>query len=673
VNIEFNINNYTREDLHRIISKNISEIICLFDINKKLVLVSPSIEKVLGYSPDEINGQNWKHLIRTDQYDDFMSIIDSGLISSDFSRTGNRTKKTIEIELVKKDGSHIYAEIERIFLTDASDTVTGFFVSIRDITERKKTENEVLSNEKKFRYLIEKGSEVITILDDRGIIKYESPNHLRLLGYTDSEMIGHNAFDFIHPQDRPGLLEIFMKQISINDENSRVVYRSRHKNGSYRWIETTATNLLNDPDIAGVVCNSRDITDQKIFEESLKREIELRKEIEEDLRTLQQIALKANNAKDEFLANMSHELRTPLNAIMGLSDKLREVENLTGEQKEEITFIYNAGEDLLRKLNDILDISKIESQNLTIDKDLIDLNEMLSESLVINRHIAVKKGVTIEENIPPGLGTANADRPLIKQVIYNLLSNAIKFTEKGKRIGVDALRSMDEIYITVWDQGTGIETQNLGKIFDKFEQLQKGQSGKKGGTGLGLSISKKIVELHSGKLLVTSKIGSGSRFTIILPLSETDFMEPADEGVEDTEVRRVNPGLSGANHQYKILIVEDDPVNMTLINRTLEKAGYSIHCSQTGEEGIEKAKLNCFGMILMDIGLPGMDGIEAMKRIRDICSSRGVDPHVVALTANAMKGDREKYLNEGFDHYISKPFNREDLLSYIQRLSSHNH
>ena len=366
----------------------------------------------------------------------------------------------------------------------------------------------------------------------------------------------------------------------------------------------------------------------------------------------------ATLAKSQFLANMSHELRTPLNSIIGFCQILEKqtAENLSGKQMEYFENIRNSGDHLLEMVNDILDLSKIEAGKVDIVSAPFDFGKMLTRSPSIIRDVANQKNIQIDINIKPDLGWLSGDETRLKQVIYNLLSNAVKFTGSGKRIGIDASAGKENFTVSVWDEGVGIPSTHLEKIFDPFEQTKAGHTSAEEGTGLGLAISRQLIELHQGTLVATSQEGVGSRFTINLPgrlsAEETDAEKGA---VQDP------PQIDHLSTDARILVTEDNILNQQLIEAAL--ADYKLDIAGSGEEALQKVSEKEFDLILMDIQLPGIDGIETMKRLR-----QNLEKHIpiLAVTAFAMKGDEEMYLNEGFDDYVSKPVNIDLLLQKVE-------
>ncbi|MBF0227059.1 MAG: response regulator [Desulfobacterales bacterium] len=376
----------------------------------------------------------------------------------------------------------------------------------------------------------------------------------------------------------------------------------------------------------------------------------------------------ANQSKSIFLANMSHELRTPLNSIIGFIDLLenKRIDRLDENEDKWIHYIKVSSTYLLELINDILDLSKIEAGKVEINKKPFPYNDMLKRSPLTLKSIASKKKINMIVNIEDDLGWLNGDEVRIKQIIFNLLSNAIKFTNDGNRIGIDAWAEGDKIITVVWDEGIGIPKQYLEKIFDPFEQVNDCNI-LSNGTGLGLAISKKFIELHGGTITVESIYGKGSRFIIILP-------ERIDVQSEKKETRKISTisNIKPKSNIY-ILVVEDNENNLELIKDIMELNGYYfVDYVDTGEKTLELLLSKTYDLILMDVKLEkgNIDGVETMKIIKSFSfkTSSQKNIPIIALTAFAMKGDKERYIKEGFDDYISKPIDTGKLFEAINRL-----
>ncbi|PKL40425.1 MAG: hypothetical protein CVV44_02145 [Spirochaetae bacterium HGW-Spirochaetae-1] len=371
-------------------------------------------------------------------------------------------------------------------------------------------------------------------------------------------------------------------------------------------------------------------------------------------------AQSANKAKSQFLANMSHELRTPLNSILGFSQLLAlDGNNLTDPQMEYVEHINKSGKHLLAMVNDLLDLSRIDSGKISVRKEKFDIRTMLSQFPLTIKPLIDEKGLNLQLNVNENLGIINADMVRVNQIIYNLLSNAIKFTDAGKSIGIDARGNDGTITIEIWDEGPGIPEDEQKRLFEPFSQvgtaLQNSQ-----GTGLGLSISKHLADLHDGDLNLVSTPGKGSRFILTLP----GRME--DKRSVNRMAFRTEKAEPASGRSLLVLVVEDNMVNLKLITSILKTMDHRVDFVKCGEDAITAVQRESYDLILMDIQLPGMDGIAAMEKIKMINST----VPIIALTAYAMKEDQEKFLLMGFDDYIPKPISIKLLQDKIVTLST---
>ncbi len=551
--------------------------------------------------------------------------------------------------------------------------------------------------------MIENVTEMIVRMTTEGICLYVSPATEKILGYHPDELIGIPLQSFIHPDDREHLTAMEPPLLLLT-EPSIITVRLRHKNGGYVWLEASIQPTPSRPHERIAVV--RDITERKQYEEALrqaydemeqrvrertaeltrinnllKQEIidrkraefllekeraELALRVEEstaELRATNAALEEANKLKDEFLASMSHELRTPLNAVLGLTESLQEevYGNINTEQEKALQVIEESGRHLLTLINDILDLSKIGAGKLNLDIQPVSVENVVIASTRFVKQPATQKQITIATSIAPEITVVNADQRRLKQMLVNLLSNAVKFTDPGGSVGLDVYGSAETnvIHFTVWDTGIGIAEDDLPHLFQPFTQLDRRLSRRYGGTGLGLTLVQRMAEMHGGSVSVESKVGKGSRFTISLPW-HTPNKIPETVTVQTSDNPPPLPHKSA-----RILLVEDSFVNMQMTLIYLQKMGYEVFVARNGAEALDMVAEHHPDLVLMDIQMPNMDGLEATRRIRLNPETKRLP--IIALTALAMPGDRERCIAAGANDYLSKPISLKDLTRTITK------
>ncbi|KAI9132191.1 GAF domain-containing hybrid sensor histidine kinase/response regulator [Acaryochloris sp. CCMEE 5410] len=365
---------------------------------------------------------------------------------------------------------------------------------------------------------------------------------------------------------------------------------------------------------------------------------------------------RAAGLKDEFLSTMSHELRTPLTAIIGLAEVLREevYGSLNPKQLKSVCTIEESGETLLAQLNDLIDLSKIESGNLVLERGRVSMGALVESCLAIVRPQALEQNITLSHHIPSDLAEVTGDELRLRQVLQNLISNALKFTPQDGEVSVQATADAEQVQVSVTDTGIGITPAELSNIFEPFVQLDSSWARPYSGTGLGLTLVQRLVNLHGGTVKVESEVGRGSTFTVTLPCSQFP-----PEKAEPTDLPHQPQNIS----EPLILLAEDREAIVLLLTDYLEEQGYRVAIATDGQTAIDLATTQIPDLIFMDIRLPQMDGLEATRQIRNHLP----DTPIIALTALLMPEDQERFLAAGFSDSLSKPLKMEQLTQMLTK------
>lgn len=534
------------------------------------------------------------------------------------------------------------------------------------IGKRKRIEQALRHSEQRYKQLVENATDIIYRTDAEGFCTYANPVTLQTLGYTDEQaLIGHHFTNFIHPEFQKSIVNAYNKQLANRTENTYFEFIALDKEQNEIWLGQNVQLISEQNEIVGFQALARDITKRRETEKELRRR-------SNELNATNAKLAKALRAKDEFLANMSHELRTPLNAILGKSEIL--LEGIQGplneKQASSIEVIGASGNHLLELINDILDMAKIEAGKITLDIQKVSLTNLCESSLQFVRQMAAKKQIRLQTDVDRTLKTFDTDERRLKQIIINLLSNAVKFTPPGGEVGLNVLKDKERhtVQFQVWDTGIGIPQENMEQLFKPFVQLDSSLARSHEGTGLGLSLVYRLADLLGGSVSLESQVGVGSCFTITLPRHlQTGPEQLQNQAEKDRQqFNSVYLRKSSGDADPLILLVEDNETSIETVSEYLANWGYCISVAHNGAEVLERAKQELPDLILMDIQIPGLDGLSAVRQLRQEETVKNIP--VVALTALAMSGDRERCLAAGADEYMSKPIQMRQLIMTINKL-----
>ncbi len=529
----------------------------------------------------------------------------------------------------------------------------GVVRTYKDITDWKLIERELSDRERQFRLLAENATDIIARLNFDGILLYVSPSCQSILGYSSTDMRGERIMDYIYPDDIKPTQTQFAAMIASKSKAARhIEYRFRHKDGHWIWLEANPKLVLDDSgyplEFVDVV---RDITD--------------RKALEADSLLARQEAETAAQVQAQFLATMSHELRTPLNSIIGFSGLVLDRGDLAPEARRQIGLIQTASDTLLTVVNDVLDFSKIQEGKLDLALVDFDFRRLVEDVIAIVRGSATQRGLEIDVSVDARIAQRlMGDDQRIRQVLFNFLNNAIKFTHHG-RISLEATLILPEsaanhIRLSVSDTGIGIPADKIGRLFQRFSQVDGSTSREYGGTGLGLAICKRLIEMMGGTIGVHSEPGRGSTFWASITLQAASDVK-ADH--------KVSPLYLTQFASARLLLAEDVDVNREIATVILQAIGYDVDAVTDGAEAVAAAQSSHYDLILMDIQMPGMDGMAATKLIRDLPKPYCNIP-IIAMTANVLPSQIEQFLASGMDGHLGKPFKREQAGTVIDQFLS---
>lgn len=619
----------------------------VLDTQHQITHWNKAMERLLGIAAKDAVGTCRHRGFFSEEHKDTMAdMILDGKTFDDFIRqygvsvrrsthTDNSYRTEVFLPHVGKGGTWLFVSASPVL--DEQGQVCGAVETLSDITPLKIAQQNFQYKNTELNAMIDGMQEGILFVDEKDVVVQINPWLLELTGLTRERCIRIQMERLAIPAINRIAGQLLSRFKAVPNSPGSV----QQEQIEGRTVQLRFQPIYQDNRYVGLLVNVIDIT--PLVEARLQAEA-------------------ANRAKSEFLANMSHEIRTPMNAVLGFADLLKATQ-LTDEQAEYVSIVQNSGKNLLMLINDILDFSKIESGRLILEKAAFELDTLLNELESLMQMSAGKKGVEFRIiRTQPLPQTVVSDYFRIYQCLLNLIGNAIKFTQQGH---VHLVVSSEQCPNGVWlrmdieDTGIGIPADKLAAIFEAFTQTDSSTTRKYGGTGLGLTISRRLAEMMGGQITVSSVVGQGSTFSLLIPAGISII-----ETAPSPALPKAQPKTVCENQRFegRILVAEDNPSNRILIGKLLNKRGLEPVFAEDGLQAVEKA-MEGFDLILMDIQMPELNGYEAAAKIKSL----GIDSPIVALTANAMQGDREKCIESGCCDYLAKPIDPLKLLAVLEK------
>ena len=553
----------------------------------------------------------------------------------------------LTVRICRPDGEIRHVIVRSMVECDAEGRVIARFGTLCDVTELKETEAAARRSEARYRFLADNAPDMITRTSLTGEPLYVSPSSARVFGYSPSEMVHQNAQQMVHPED---FGRVMTSIIGMVEQRTRrldepLCYRALHKDGHWIWIEANPTLVFDEAgepvEFIDVV---RDVTQTKTFEAEL-----------EQARVKAEAAAAAKSA---FLANMSHELRTPLTSIIGFSRLLGDQGELADDSRRFARRIHDASEALLAIINDVLDVSKLEAGQVELEVQPLSVRQLVEETTGIVAIQAAAKGLELRAELDPRTPELiSGDIARLRQVMLNFLSNAVKFTAEGSitvKSRWKGRKRSGRLRIEVVDTGAGVAPDKVGKLFERFSQAEVSINRTHGGTGLGLAICKATIALMGGEVGVQTAPREGSTFWFELPA--TAAKAPTTHAPEAEAAADCPP--------LRVLMVDDTAVNRELVKLMLEPLGLQIEEAAGGADGVQAAMTRPYDLILMDVRMPGVDGLEATRLIRAVSALNRRTP-ILALTADVQPENAAACRNAGMDDVLAKPIVPAELIGKL--------
>lgn len=650
------------EEKFRQIVSSIPNIVSILDMNLRFTYVSNSVQRILGYTPEECMSLSIEQIFTPESLAIALKLFQERLEANAQGSDPNYIH-ILELEQYHKNGSTMLIENTMTFLRDANGVPVAILSVSADITERRKAETALRESEQRLADIIDFLPLATMVIDRQGRVTAWNRAMEKITEVQAGDIVGKGNHEYSLPfygERRPTLIDL----VFASQKELAMLYSHIHQDGGVlsaeAYIPKRSITLIgyasalydSEGNIIGAIESVQDIT-------NIRR-------VEAELKEAKDAADAANRSKSVFLANMSHEIRTPMNAILGFAQLMERGAELSPQAREHLSIINRSGEHLLALINDILEMSKIEAGRSTFSPDTFDLQTLLEdiERMFSVRTEAKRLQFLMEKvgDIPRWVVT---DEGKLRQVLINLLGNAVKFTEEGGIVlRLSAARAAGQetvnLRFEVEDTGPGMAEEEMGRLFQAFEQTRAGV--KSGGTGLGLALSRGFIHVMGGSISVASTIGQGTTFRVEVPVRE-GREEQARPKEPKRRILRLRPGQG----EIRVLIADDLETNRQLLLQLLEPVGFTTHPVADGQEAVQAVRTWKPWVVLMDMTMPVMDGYEATQIIK--ASPELKDTVIIAVTASAFEEDRQRIIAAGADGYLPKPFKDRDLFETIGRLT----
>jgi len=661
------------EEEHRKLSRAVEQSassVIITDLDGSIEYVNPGFSEITGYSYEEVMGNN-PRLLKSgehphDFYEEMWRMLSSGNVWQG--------------ELInRRKNGNLYWESATISpVKDREGNITHYVGIKDDITMRKEAEEKLLVSEKKYRTLVQSANSIILRVTPDGKITFFNAFAQKFFGYTEDEILGRNVMGTIVPERESTGRDLAVLIDDITQHSEKYSYNENENmrsNGERVWVAWT-NNVIKDRDgrVVEILCIGNDITDKKRAEEENIR-------LFNEARQAREEAENADKAKSAFLASMSHEIRTPMNAVIGMTDLTLQTD-IAPDQRKNLQIVKDSAHHLLNIINDILDLSRIEAGKIKLDNTDFDLDSLLRSIVSIFKVQTDRKELFLNLDRADVPQYVRGDPLRLRQILINLIGNAVKFTETGGiTLKVEHLKSGSRpisdfkspgsditLLFSVTDTGIGIPGDRQEMIFENFSQADHSTTRKYGGTGLGLSICQQLAELMGGGIQVESEAGQGSTFSFTAVFRAGDKNNVRSDDQDETPIISAH-----AAQPLKILLAEDNPVNTLLARSFLKQMGHSLTTVADGKEALTALDENnsTFDLVLMDIEMPEMDGLEATRRIREgEAGEENRQIPVIAMTAHALPEFRKKCKAAGMDDFITKPVDFNGLGSIFKKFGA---